>query len=361
MDNYATHIAEAFAQKVVSIFYQKSVADSICNYDYEGEVKDRASKVNILTFGKLGLKNYTGDNLTVDDPQESVGVLTTDQAKAYYFQIKNIDRFRSWIKNPEGTLINQCGDTLKEVIDSYVLGLYTKVAAGQRIGTNYNTGTVAVAATTGVVTGNGTTFTEDMVGRGFKADGHTKWYRIKSFTSATSITIEDDLDDVPSAYTGGAISAGASYEIEAATPITVTKGDIYSKICSLKDILDSAKVPATDRWLVVPSKIANLLIQADELIPAVPTAYENTVLKGLVGQVAGFQVYQTEQVAGNNTTGYHCLAGHKSAITLAMAFTESGIEDLVGNFGKAYKGLTVYGAKVVDERKTALAELFCKV
>jgi len=55
------------------------------------------------------------------------------------------------------------------------------------------------------------------------------------------------------------------------------------------------------------------------------------------------------------------LAGHKSAITFAMGFVESGIEDLIGNFGKAYKGLSVYGAKVVDERRKALAEGFWKL
>lgn len=40
-----------------------------------------------------------------------------------------------------------------------------------------------------------------------------------------------------------------------------------------------------------------------------------------------------------------------------MAFVETGIEDLQANFGKAYKGLNVYGAKVVDERRKALAAL----
>jgi hypothetical protein len=72
-------------------------------------------------------------------------------------------------------------------------------------------------------------------------------------------------------------------------------------------------------------------------------------------------VYKSERVSGDNTTGYWVLAGHTSAITFAMAFVESGIEDLQGNFGKAYKGLNVYGSKVVDERRKALAALFCKV
>lgn len=70
---------------------------------------------------------------------------------------------------------------------------------------NYSTGTVTVTAVTGAVAGSGTTFTSAMVGKGFKADGHTTWYRVKSFAVATSIVIEDDKDDVTSAYTGGAI------------------------------------------------------------------------------------------------------------------------------------------------------------
>lgn len=107
------------------------------------------------------------------------------------------------------------------MIDAYILGLYTDVASGNRVGTDYTTGTVAVAATTGVVTGTGTTFTSAMVGTGFKAAGHSQWYHIKTYTSATEITIEDDKDDETSSYTGGAISAGATYTIEAATAVTV--------------------------------------------------------------------------------------------------------------------------------------------
>ena len=71
-------------------------------------------------------------------------------------------------------------------------------------------------------------------------------------------------------------------------------------------------------------------------------------------------VYQNEQVSGNNTTGYYILAGHKSAITFALAFTESEIEPLIGNFGKAYKGLVVYGGKILDERRKALTYFWCK-
>jgi hypothetical protein len=44
-----------------------------------------------------------------------------------------------------------------------------------------------------------------------------------------------------------------------------------------------------------------------------------------------------------------------------MGLTENGVEDAIGNFGKKYKSLYFYGAKVPDERRKALAEGFWKL
>jgi hypothetical protein len=239
--------------------------------------------------------------------------------------------------------------------------LYSDVGSGNWDGTDYTTGTVAVAATTGVVTGSGTTFTSGMVGKPFKATGHSVWYRVKTYSSSTSITIENDSDDETSAYSGGAISAGATYTIQANTVLTITSSTVNARVNRLATLLNEAKIPKSDRWLVVPAAISSLIRQAPEYIPAVETAYNEVVRRGLIGMLAGFQVYENQQVYGNSTDGWRVMAGHKSGITFAMGMTESGVEDLIGDFGKAYKGLTVYGAKVIDERRKALAQGFWKV
>ena len=113
--------------------------------------------------------------------------------------------------------------------------------------------------------------------------------------------------------------------------------------------------------MVVPPKIYTLLKQAGEIQPAIDAAYQDVVKRGYVGDVDGFKVLVSNQVAGNNTDGFRVLAMHRSWCTFAMGWTESGVEDRIGNFGKAYKGLAIYGAKVVDERRKAAAELFCYV
>jgi len=354
MATYATTLAQGFSQKVISLFFEQSIAMDITNQDYEGEVRDKLSKLNIMTFGAIPLQTYTGIALTASDPTESVGVLTTDQQRAYYFKIQSLQRFHSWIKNPDGTLLATLAKTLAQELDAYVLGFGADVGAGNRVGTDYTTGDVQVVVTTGEVIGNGTTFTAAMVGQGFKAVGHTKWYRVASYSSGTSIYIEDDLDDVASQYTGGAIAGGTSYAIEATAKLQTSKSLLYGQILELKEKLDVAQVPMTDRYLVLPPSLMSILLQTTELIPAVETAYA-AVLKGYMGMVAGFQVFMNNQVAGDNTDGFQVLAMHKSWLTFAMGWTETGVEDLIGDFGKAYKGLNIWGAKVVDERRKAAA------
>lgn len=363
MADYGTNVGEKFAKNALTAFFEQSVAPIVTNQDYEGEIKGGgADRVNILSFGSLTLKPYSGTSLgTPDKPSESEGTMAITQKYAYYFQIESFAKFSSYVNNPESTLIKNAGQVLAEAVDAYVLGKYSDVGAGNRVGTDYTTGTVEVTVTTGAVTGSGTTFTASMVGLGFKASGHTSWYRVKSYASATSIVIEDDKDDVASAYTGGAIGAGATFTIESATVLTVTKSTIFAQIIALGTKLDNAKVPKTDRYLIVPSTIAGIIKQAPELIPAVATAYMNVVEQGILGKINGFTVIQSEQTAGNNTTGYFCLAVHKSWQTMAMAFTESGVEDFIGGFGKNYKGLNCYDSKVIDIRRHAGAYLYAKV
>jgi len=78
---------------------------------------------------------------------------------------------------------------------------------------DYTTGTVAVTNNSTTVTGTGTTFTAAMVGRYIRVGGtgDRYWYRIASFTNATTIAIE-----VP--YTGLTVT-GQAYIIGQMSPL----------------------------------------------------------------------------------------------------------------------------------------------
>lgn len=364
MNSYPTKLAEAFATQALEKFYAMSVADAITNNDYEGQIKDKTSTLNVLTFGAIEEHNYTGADMTADDLTESNAQLVTNQAKYIYFTVKNYDVFRSYVKNPEQTVQKQVANRMKQVIDIYVLGFYADTGAGNIDGTDYTTGTVEVTVTTGAVTGSGTTFTSAMVGKGFKATGHTNWYRVKTYSSATSIVIEDDSDDLTSAYTGGAIVAGATYTIQGVSAVQVTAATIFARVTALATKLTNNEIPESDRFLVLPASISALVKQAPEYASGYTEGGRQAVQNGLLPKkLAGFDLYEVPdgRMTGNTTDGFHCLGGHKSAICFAMGLTENGVEDAIGNFGKRIKQLWVYGAKVADERRKALVDGYWKL
>ena len=365
MNTYPTKLVEAFALQALEIFYMTSVSEGITNNDYEGLIENKSSKVNILTFGAISTHAYTGADMTADDLTESNAQLVTDQAKYVYFTIKSYDKFRSFIKDPENPVAKQVASEIKKVIDVYVLGLYGDAGSGNWLGTSYATGTVEVTVTTGAVTGDGTTFVASMVGKPFKANGHTVWYRIKSRSGNTAIVIEDDSDDLTSAYTGGAIVAGATFEIQGNTAYAITSANVFSQFIEMQTVLTNQEVPEEDRWAVVPARAAALIRQAPEYTGSgqVEGGREAVMNGALPRKFAGFTVYEVSdaRISGDRTNGYHVMAGHKSAITFAMGLTENGVEDAIGNFGKRVKQLYVYGAKVADERRKALVHALWSV
>jgi hypothetical protein len=351
MSAYSTKLAEAFSAKVLKELYARSVFDDLVNRDYEGDISQAGSVCNILSFAKLQEKDYNGSNLAPDDLNESNAQLTITKQKSFYFKVRTIDKFKSYIKNPESIVKEQTFLERKKNVDAFVLGYYAKAAAGQWIGTNYTTGTVTVDAS-GNVTGSGTTFTSSMVGKPFQATGQTAWYRIATFVSTTSITIQDDLDDVASQYTGGAIAGGTAYTIQANTPVAITGSNIKSKLIAIKTMFDNAEVPEDQRMVFLPPTISQWILQATDIVLNVPAAYENLVVKGFITELLGMKIFETPRVQGDNTNGYHIIGAQKNWLTFADKILEADVEEqLIGNFGAAYKDLYVYGAKVADNRR----------
>lgn len=358
---YATKVAEGFSKKLIELIYENAPIDEVINRDYEDEINDYGSKLNILTLQKILEKNYTGANLSPDDLTEVNGQLVIDQKKSFYWREKTIDRWASYIKDPKGTILSQTVNERRKNIMKFLMGFWNKSAAGQWYGTNYTTGTVTITNTTGAVVGSGTTFTSGMVGKPFQATGHTKWYRVATFTDTTHITIVNDTDDDTAGYDGGDIAGGTAYVIQANTATAISSGGttFLTMLLQLKQSLDLAEVPDEDRYVFIPSEGETTLLKDPGIKLNVPAAYESLVIKGFLTELAGFRVFKVNRLAGDNTNGYHVLAGHRSFLTFADKALEVGMEeDLIGNFGSAYKDLFVYGAKVVDERRKFGAHAF---
>lgn len=365
MSAYGTKLAEGFSSKVMQWVYDQDKLDMIVNRNFEGEINGVGSKLNILDFDKLSEKTYANSALSADSLTENNGQLVIDQYKSFYWKEMTLAKWLSYIKNPHPYVVTQVGNERAKNMETYALGFYGDVGAGNRIGTDYTTGTVTVDVTTGLVTGSGTTFTSAMVGKGFKATGHTTWYRVKTFTNTTSIVIEDDKDDIDSAYTGGAITAGATYTIEASTVLSITASNVLAKVAKAKQILDLAEkngytaVPDTDRFLVAPPEFFTTLTQGTGIALHIEPVYNELVKKGFMGELQGFKLIKSNRLTGNNTDGYHCIFGHQNWLTFAEKVLDARMEeDLIGDFGTAYKDLFVYGGKVKDINRHQAGEIF---
>lgn len=339
-----------FSLKLVEILYNETIYTHVTNTKYEGEIKNAGDTVRIRTAAKISLSTYTkGMTLVAQDLNPTDEDLTVDQLNYFKFVVDDVDKLQNDIDAISEYASNARGD-MSELIDTNILEYARRnVSGANAVGTDYSTGTVAVAATTGVVTGSGTTFTAAMVGGYFTFDGGTSWYIVTAYASGTSITIKDIGNE--SVYTGGVVSGGTSYEINAATAIALTKSNVYQYLVQLGTVMSQALTPRSGRFIVVNAAFEGILRQAPEFIPAVESAYNDVVKYGKIGMIAGFEVFFSELVAGNNTTGYWFWAGTKEFMAFAAQIMKTSVipsEADPNTFVSTCKGLLVFGRKVCE-------------
>ncbi len=170
------------------------------------------------------------------------------------------------------------------------------------------------------------------------------------------------LADVSDAYLFGVIAAGAAAGNtigSAAAPVALTASNVYENIVKLKTKLDKANVPNTGRTIVVPPDVHSLLLLDDRFAKSTATAGQEALINGLVGRIAGFDVYMSNNVkTGTGTdTGktpyFEITAQITGATTYAEQIIKTEAYRMESRFADAVKGLHVYGAKVTDGTKIA--------
>lgn len=362
-DRVGTNYGEKYGRNSLKLYFETAISPKITNKKWQGELSGgKGDRVNILTYGFNQWAAYTGADITFNHVDEIEGTLILDQKRNNSFQIQDWDRFKTYATDVESTELANVAELLKQEIDAFNLGFYTE--AGSAVGTDYDTGTIAVVVTTGAVTGTGTTFTADMVGQPMTIAGVDGVFKIATRTSNTAITIVDMEDS--SQYTGGTVTASTSYEIEGTGALALTASNIDDTILEAKEKLDRKSVngdfcPKKNRWLVVPSKVETILLKSDQLTPYTPSAYEDVTKLGIIGMYRGFKVYVSEEVSGDSTNGFHCLAGHEMGITHAFVQIASETTRIESNFSKGLKQLVVYGSKVLEARQKCLVDIFVTV
>lgn len=150
------------------------------------------------------------------------------------------------------------------------------------------------------------------------------------------------------------------------TPLSVvanspgsTETEILDVILRLGQALDERNIPETGRWLVLPTWAA-ALIKRSELRQAYLSGDSVSILRnGRLGGVDRFTLYASNLLPNGTTAGlqageYAIYAGHAHGLTFASQVTKTETIRSERTFGTLFRGLQVYGYKVLDG--TALAQ-----
>ena len=149
-----------------------------------------------------------------------------------------------------------------------------------------------------------------------------------------------DADGINTLVTEGTVGV----DTEASTAETA-----YDAVVDARTALSKAKVPNTDRYLLVSPEFYSLILKNSDFIRQGDLS-QKLVETGAVGQIAGFAVYES----ANLGEGVEFVAGHPDCATRADEFAVPvHLQDLAGS-GKyigasAVQGRSVYGHKVTHK------------
>ena len=161
--------------------------------------------------------------------------------------------------------------------------------------------------------------------------------------------LTDILPDI-SALNKGATAGRISGNINlgtTGTPVDVTKTNVLEYLVDLGTVLDEANAPESDRFVVIPAKMAGLIKKSD-LKDASLTGDSVSVLRnGRLGMIDRFTVYMSHNLNVAAGGKFSVIAGHKMGFTFASQMTEMETMRSESTFGNIIRGLQVYGYKVV--------------
>lgn len=286
-------IPEVWSGKLVENFYDATVLAAISNTDYEGEIRSMGDTVNIRTTPNITIRDYVkGQTLTVEQPESPKLQLLIDKGEYFACIEDDVDKIQTDID-----LMNEWSRDAAEQM---------KIKIDQRVLTDILPG----------------------------------------------------IDALNKGATAGAKSA--SFDLGAtSSPVVVTKDgsggttSVTDLIVDMGTVLDEANVPESDRYLVIPAKMANLIKKSELKDASLTGDSASTLRNGRLGQIDRFTIYVSHNLYVSNGE-YSIIAGHKMGFTFASQMTEMDTLRPTTTFGTMIRGLQVYGYKVV--KKEAIAQ-----
>ena len=293
-DYSGNFIPEIWSGKLIENFYDATVLSAISNTDYEGEIRRMGDTVNIRTQPNITIREYVkGQNLVVENPDSPKLQLLIDKGEYFSCIEDDIDRVQSDVKLMD-MWSKDASEQMKVKIDQRVLtDMLPDIAAANKGAT---AGQQSAAFNLG--------------------------------TTGSPLTVTKD---------------GAS----ATTPV-------IDLIVDMGTVLDEANVPESDRYLVIPARMAGLIKKSELKDASLSGDSASPIRNGRLGMIDRFTIYVSHNlsVSSGKTS---IIAGHKMGFTFASQMTEMETLRAQSTFGNIVRGLQVYGYKVVKPEALAQA------
>lgn len=280
-----TMIPEVWSGKLLVKFYTATVFAEIANTDYEGEIKDQGDTVHIRTTPSIAIRDHKkGQKLEYEQPEPNTVDLLIDKGKSWAFVSDDVTKHQSDYEYVDDWTTD-ASEQLKITIDRQIFGdIY--------------------------------------------ADAHTSNQGASAGKKSSSVNL-------------GATGA----------PIALTKNNIVDFIVYMGQVLDEQDVPEQNRWLILPPWATSRIKLSDLKDASLSGDGESTLRNGRTGKIDRFTIYQSNNlstVVDGSTTVTNMIFGQKSALTFASQLlkNEGPMRDK-DYFGDFYRGLQVYGYKVI--------------
>jgi hypothetical protein len=282
-----TFIPEIWSGKLIENFYDATVLAAISNTDYEGEIKAYGDTVNIRLTPEITLRDYVrGQSLSVEHPDKPKLQLLIDKGDYFACVEDDIDKIQTDIKMMD-KWSKDASEKMKIKIDQRVL---TDILPD-----------IAVR------------------NRGATAGAKTSSFNLGTVASPLSVTKD-----------------GASSTVS-----------VVDLVVDMGTVLDEANCPESDRFLVIPAKMAGLIKKSELKDASLSGDAQSTLRNGRIGQIDRFTIYMSHNLKVDTGGKFNLVAGHKMGFTFASQMTELETLRSETTFGNIIRGLQVYGYKVV--------------
>jgi hypothetical protein len=146
--------------------------------------------------------------------------------------------------------------------------------------------------------------------------------------------------------TAGAISGNINLGT-AGTPVAVDKTNVIDLLVNMAQVLDEQNVPDVGRWVVIPAWMAARLKLSDLKDASLTGDGVSAIRNGRLGMIDRWTIYSSNllPVASGVTD---VIGGVKTGLAFASQFTKVETLRSEHTFGTIFRGLQVWGSKVLS-------------